>query len=245
MRFFFLASPPDREQGSWSPPAALRRHLRALRLGPEESFLLLPPQGDGWKARLREDGDLEIEGIGQRPSLSLLPVTLATAWPKGGRADELVRRATESGATRIIPLRTARSVTGRQAFGDGKTERWTRIMEEVASQCRRPELPTLESEPWSLAELREWWSRPSPGPRLAATLTPGTPPLQLRLELSRPREVLLAIGPEGGFDATEEAELAAAGFLSCGLTPTILRIEAAGPLAVGLCQHHGLRGKPD
>jgi len=50
----------------------------------------------------------------------------------------------------------------------------------------------------------------------------------------------LAVGPEGGLTSQEEELLQIGGFLAAGLAPTILRIEAAGPLAVALCQHHFL-----
>jgi len=239
MRFFFLAESPTETTGRWNPPASLRQHLRALRFGAEESFLLLPPKGPAVEARLLEKGDLELLGTAMRPRLALLPTTLATAWPKGARADELVRRATESGVQTILPLRTSRSVAGKDAFSPSKRARWQRIMEEVASQCRRPELPTLLEEPLALDELPATMAARAPGAQ-GYVLTPGTLPLQLSLELNAPRELWLAVGPEGGFSAEEEELLQIGGFLAAGLAPTVLRIEAAGPLAIALCQHHHL-----
>jgi 16S rRNA (uracil1498-N3)-methyltransferase len=239
MRFFFLAEPPTETTGRWNPPANLRQHLRALRFGDEENFLLLPPEGPALEARLLEKGDLELLGTTQRPRLPLLPTTLATAWPKGARADELVRRATESGVQRILPLRTSRSVAGKDAFSPSKRARWQRIMEEVASQCRRPELPTLLEEPLAVDELPATMAARAPAAK-GYVLTPGTLPLQLSLELNAPRELWLAVGPEGGFSPEEEELLEIGGFLAAGLAPTVLRIEAAGPLAVALCQHHYL-----
>jgi len=240
MRFFFLSSSIPEADGPWDPPRRLLQHLRALRISQDQAFLLLPPRGEGTVAMLQEDGKLLLQGRQARPELPLLPVTLATAWPKGARADELVRRATESGVHRILPLATARSVAGREAFSPAKRERYQRIMEEVASQCRRPLLPDLRADPLAVAELASFLKREEPTRTMAATLTPGTLPLLMSLEIHAPPAVFLAIGPEGGFTAEEEQEMAAQGFLHAGLTPTVLRIEAAGPLAAGLCQHHAL-----
>lgn len=239
MRFFFLAEPPPEAQGNWTPPASLRQHLRALRFAPEETFLLLPPSGRAIAAQLLEKGDLQLMGSQARPQLPLLPTTLATAWPKGTRADDLVRRATEAGVGQILPLRTSRSVAGKEAFSPSKRARWQRIMEEVSSQCGRPELPILLDEPLPISKLPQALADAGQG-TTGYVLTPGTLPLQLSLEIIAPRQVWLAVGPEGGFSAEEESLLENGGFVAAGLVPTVLRIEAAGPLAVGMCQHHAL-----
>ena len=235
MRFFFLATSPEQMTGAWNPGPELGRHLRALRFQDGEELLLLPPQGDAILAVFRSHMELELCGSRPRPQLPLLNLTLATAWPKGSRGDELLRRATENGVTRLNPLSCERSVVGRGDFSASRQQRWAKIALEVCQQSRRPELPTIESEPVPLAEIREH----EPDAH-AIALVPGTWPLSMELDLHQPSKVLLAIGPEGGFSPTEEDLLRDLGFSFCGLVPTILRIEAAGPLAAGICQHHFL-----
>jgi 16S rRNA (uracil1498-N3)-methyltransferase len=44
--------------------------------------------------------------------------------------------------------------------------------------------------------------------------------------------LVIAIGPEGGFDASETAELVDAGFERTSLAPTTLRFETAGIVAL-------------
>jgi len=232
MRFFFVNEEPARLEGPWDPPRELFRHLRALRLSEGEAFLLLLPQGGAVGARLDGEGRVVLQGLTEMPQIPLLPVTLATAWPKGKRADDLVARATELGVERILPLQCERSVAGRQTFSPARVERWRRIALETCQQCGRPVPPTLDPAPVPLAAVLG----ESPRGR-TVVLDPLAWPLAMELSLHAPREVLLIVGPEGGFtpeeiDWFEEHEIHRA-----GLGATRLRIEAAGPFAVGICQH--------
>ena len=123
MRFFFLSEEPPELHGIWRPPAELERHLRALRFSPEEALLLLLPRGGAVRARVEGERGLRLEGLAEVPRLPLMPITLATAWPKGSRADDLVARAAEAGVERLIPLQCARSVVGREEFSASRIER--------------------------------------------------------------------------------------------------------------------------
>jgi 16S rRNA (uracil1498-N3)-methyltransferase len=232
MRFFFLREEPPSLHGDWQPPADLGQHLRALRLGPGEALLLLLPRGGALRATIAEQRRLLLHGLAEPPRMPLLPVTLATAWPKAARAEDLVTRAAEAGVERIIPLACERSITGREDFSDARRERWERLVRETCQQCARPTLPAIDPAPVPLQQiLRE---APLAHP---IALVPGGWPLQHELDLRAPREVLLLIGPEGGFSPAEEQWLGASGIAKAGLLPTILRIEAAGPLAAAICQH--------
>lgn len=235
MRFFFLSTPPESDTGPWHPGPELSRHLKALRFRTGEEFLLLPPSGEAILAVFHSVDRVELLSRRPRPQLPLLDVTLATAWPKGSRGDDLIRRCTENGVSRILPLACTRSVVGRGDLGPGRQQRWKKIIQEVCQQSRRPVLPEIEATPLELTELRD-----AVPVAHGIALVPGTWPLGMELDLHRPERVLLVVGPEGGFTDVEEAQLRDLQFSFAGLSPTILRIEAAGPLAIGLCQHHFL-----
>ncbi len=232
MRFFFLAEPPSHFEGAWDPPKDFLHHLRALRLTSEEDFLLLLPQGGSLRARWRGQTTLELAGLCEIPRLPLLPVTLATAWPKGARADQLVVRATEAGVERILPLVCERSVAGKSTFSANRRQRWKRLILETCEQSRRPVLPSLAESPIDLQSVLDECPLATP-----IALHPHNWPLATELDLRPPREVLLIVGPEGGFSAEELAWLRAKQVQFAGLLPTVLRVEAAGPAGITVCQH--------
>jgi len=236
MRFFFLLSTPPAEQGAWKPPLELMQHLRALRFGPEEEFLLLAAEGKTWRAKVRDRVEVELLGCAQAPTVQLHTVNLATAWPKGKRAEELVVRACEAGVAQIQPVEFQHSVAGRQAWGSKQTERLQRIARESCQQLRNPQLPSLAAEPISFPSWLEQVEAKN-----CYYLHPGAPPLTEVWQDGQQSTVV--IGPEGGFASDEVTAMKAAGMHAAGLGPLILRIAAAGPTAAGLIQHAWLAGK--
>ncbi len=215
--------------GPWEPPPGLGRHLRALRPRPGELFTLVPPQGRPRRARWQPGSGLVLEEGEVDAGPALRPVALASAWPKGTRAEELVDRATEAGVTELHIIRWERSVAGPPR--PGRRERLLRVARARAGQCRRLDLPRLHLEARPLAAVLADLRAASWEPVL---LHPGGEPLPLLLpRLGKP--AFLA-GPEGGFTPEEEERLRALGLPFASLGPLILRVEAAGPLAAALVQ---------
>ena len=148
-------------------------------------------------------------------------VAVASAVPKGDRAEWLVEKLTEVGASRWIPLRTARSVVHPE--GAGKAGRWQRIAQEAARQCGRAD--DLEILP--LTEVGKLDVR---GALLAST---GSGAMRLVGD-QLAADVLVLVGPEGGWEEREEEELVGRGAIRIKLTPTILRVETAAVVAAAM-----------
>jgi len=214
--------------------------MRALRLEPAEDLLLLLPGGGAVRARWDGRACLELEGPTAMPQLPLLSVTLATAWPKGPRADDLVVRATEAGVERIVPLHCERSVAGRETLPAGRMQRWERLAREVCQQAGRPRPPAIEAEPKSPSEAQA----AAPHCR-AVALQPGTRALGAELSRHAPGGLLLMVGPEGGWAPAELERFGDHRVALAGLVPTTLRIESAGPLGVAIAQHWYLQTLSD
>jgi 16S rRNA (uracil1498-N3)-methyltransferase len=153
----------------------------------------------------------------RRPPKAAPPVsiTLATAVPKGDRFDWLVEKATELGVSRIVPIRTARSVVDPRS---SKLERLRRVVVEACKQSGRDLLLTI-ADPTDWDQLL---ADPGSGTLLIAhpggTRIAGLEPI---------REATIAIGPEGGFDDEEIARGLSSGATLVSLGPNILRIETA------------------
>src|SRR5207249_8941821 len=80
-------------------------------------------------------------------------VVLAQALAKGDKLDLVVQKATELGASRIVPLHAERSVVKLdQKRSAARAERWRRIAQEASRQCGRADVTKIDN-PSSWAEL--------------------------------------------------------------------------------------------
>ncbi|NOY40419.1 MAG: 16S rRNA (uracil(1498)-N(3))-methyltransferase [Planctomycetes bacterium] len=141
-------------------------------------------------------------------------LTLAVALPKGDRQRWLIEKAVELGVTRLVPLRTARSV------GNPKPERLNRYVIEASKQCGRNRLMELASAcGWDEFETIE-----TRGSRVFAH--PGGVPFG-QIGHDGTSDLTIAVGPEGGFTDEEAASAEGAGWAVVGLGSRILRIETA------------------
>jgi len=216
------------------------RYLGAvLRLRAGTRLEVFDGAGRRFAAVLRE-GELEIAAPLPEDRRKV-DVVLVQALAKGEKMELVVQKATELGATRIVPLLAERAVV--RLAGDrgaARAERWQRIAREAARQCGRADVPQVDapaSWPDVFALLR---GDPDRRPLL---LDPEEHALRLGAAARGVSRLLLAIGPEGGFSAAETSEAAANGFVAAALGPLVLRTETAGLAALAVVLHvHGELG---
>ena len=142
-------------------------------------------------------------------------VVLYVALLKGDKLSEVVRAATELGATRIQPLITRHSVP--KEMGEGKLRRLKAVAKEAAKQSGRLRVPEV-LPPIPLEAV----------PEVAQGLVAHVGARALVrevLDLGKP--LALVVGPEGGFAAEEAALLRERGFTPVSLGRRILRAETA------------------
>ncbi|MGD0052365.1 MAG: RsmE family RNA methyltransferase [Vulcanimicrobiaceae bacterium] len=174
--------------------------------------------------------DAPLARVGVEPALR---VTIAQAVPKGQKMDLVVEKATELGVHAIVPVRSAR-VIGHET-SPAKVERWRRIARSAAQQSGRVRVPEV-------ADVHDWDALLATFPAYARVYLPWelADPAPLRTafegEFVQAHDVLVVIGPEGGFAADEVARAEAAGARAISLGRRILRTETAGlvVLAVAL-----------
>ncbi len=147
-------------------------------------------------------------------------LVLATAVPKGDRFRWLVEKATELGVDRLIPLSTERSVVHP---GDGKLARMQQTVIAACKQSGRNRLMEIDP-PVSFPEFLD-----GAGPQKRVFIAhPEAEPIQAIERLDRlDSDVVLAIGPEGGFSDSEIETALAAGARPINLGSHVLRIETA------------------
>ena len=202
------------------------RHLaRVCRHAAGDHVELFDGKGFATLARVLETDrnhvDLVAEGEPMTDFSPSCSLTLATAMPKGERLDWLVEKASELGVARLIPLITERSVVDPR---QSKLDRLRRTIIEASKQSRRNRLMELQ-DPMCWAELVS--SEPVPGGQRLIAARDGLPPGRWP-ELARGGEIVLAVGPEGGFTPAEEELTRAEGWHPIRLATHVLRVETAG-----------------
>jgi len=236
---FFLAKKNIRDERATIAGAELDHMRTVLRLGPGDRVTLFDDEGGEHEGIIRSysDGVGEIRIVNSyRPQReSPVRITLAQALGKGDKFDWVVEKATELGASAIVPFLCRRTVPKLDgAAREKKRARWQRIALSAAKQSGRTQIPEilgvmdfseLARRPWPCDIKIIFWENEA-----VRGLA------RLRQEKSGVESLLLAVGPEGGFTADEVHEAAESGFRSVGMGKRILRTETAAVAALSLAQ---------
>jgi 16S rRNA (uracil1498-N3)-methyltransferase len=208
------------------------RHLQTvLRVRPGDPVMLFDGRGRTRAATVSAADRCGLTLTAAGPALDhprpACALSLFACVSKGARMDWTVEKATELGATRIVPVISARTVSR-----PSDAARWVRIAEEAARQCGAawlPEVPAPLLFDTALALATQTV------PLFVAALTPEPRPLRDALAAypAPPPTAGGFVGPEGDFTPAELAALADAGATPVSLGPQVLRAETA--CLYGLC----------
>ena len=219
----------------------LARHLKgSLRVHPGEDVWLAEAGGPRYEIRVtvadRDRLTGQVLSEIPPPPPRLPRITVGFALIKGDGMEWAIQKATELGAARLVPLITARTVVRPHAARtDQQTRRWQSIALEAAQQSMRWDVP-LVVEPESF----DAWCAASDSNacRLILWEEPRGTLLRDRLHgKPRPDSVMLAIGPEGGFEPGEIERAERRGFEAVSLGARILRAESAVLAALAIMQY--------
>jgi 16S rRNA (uracil1498-N3)-methyltransferase len=222
-----------------------RRVCRVLRLQAGDRVTLFDGQGGECEAVLQPPTGRSVEAVIVARRAVAAPagpsLTLLVGLTKGERMELVVQKATELGVARLWPVVTARAVPRLEAErAAGRRTRWLTIAREAARQCGRADTPVIdEITPFAVALA----AFPASALRLLFWEEAASVPLRACLPATAPAQVVLAVGPEGGFAPDEVAAAEAAGFRVAGLGPRTLRAETAAIVALALVGY-ALAGLP-
>ena len=158
-----------------------------------------------------------------------LPVTLLLAVFKFDRMEWAIEKCTELGVARIIPLIARRTEARLAAAAAKRVERWQRIARQASEQSRRLRPPEISSP----VKLKEAVALPG-STRVLLAESETDAMLADVLDSDRSGEIVLAIGPEGGWTDSEMAAFRDAGWRFASLGTTILRAETAAIAATAV-----------
>jgi 16S rRNA (uracil1498-N3)-methyltransferase len=198
---------------------------------------LLDGTGKVYEAMIRkvekEKITCEIISSRQEETEPKVKVALAQALTKGSKMDFVIEKCTELGVNQVIPMLTERTVAK-----EAKLDRWRKLAKEAAEQSGRAVIPEIASLkpfeeilkmksqfdlaliPWELEKEKTLKKA------LKDSQIPQSPNLQT--PISQLPNILIVVGPEGGFSQKEITLAKEAGFTSVSLGKRILRTETAG-----------------
>lgn len=168
-------------------------------------------------------------------------VTIAQGIPKGDKFDLVVQKGTELGAHAFIPFQADRSIAiWDKKKAEKKLQRFEKIIKEASEQSHRNKVPVIKS-PVSVKDLIEESknyhvklfayeeeakvSKHQSFGNIINRLDPG-------------QDILVCIGPEGGFSPKEAELLKENNFSPVRLGPRILRTETAALYALASISYH-------
>jgi len=198
-------------------------HLGTVcRVRPGDAVVLFNGDGHEYPATVAEVGRRAIAvEVGERRSPvreSASRLHIASALPKGDRAQFLVEKLTELGVAVLTPLVTERTVVQPR---EGKVDKLERYVIEASKQCGRNVLMRIDP-PRKWADLIR-------DPNLPGLRYVAHP--ESEGDSAEEGNRIVAIGPEGGLTDAEVALALEAGWRRLSLGPRILRIETAAMAA--------------
>jgi 16S rRNA (uracil1498-N3)-methyltransferase len=247
MHRFFLPSRECAQPVLHLRDAEAHHAAHVLRLRAGEEVIVLDGAGTELTCECLGRGP---EGLAlkvrRRRIASRLPchLTLVQALPKSRTMDTIVQKATELGASRIVPVIAERTVVHLDQRGEShKLERWRATILEAAKQCGATWLPELDA-PVALAEFIQ--RREPFDLTLLASLHAGARPPRAVFDGYRsehktpPATVALWVGPEGDFTPVESAMICRNRAQPISLGPLTLRSDTAALYGLAVLNHEFL-----
>lgn len=243
---FFVTDPPAEGELALGPEESTHA-ARVLRLGPGDAFEALDGEGARWNCELLEVGRRRavarvlsgpvVEPAPGEPGSDLPWIEAAIAWPKKGRAEDMLGPLTQLGVASIRPLEA--TFSNARKLDAEPPERWHKLVREAVKQCGRAHLPRFVP-PTSIVGL----AGELEGAATAVLDQAGSLSLDVWLRSLPPagegrigtrlRPLRLIVGPEGGFADAEREALLQAGATFTRLGPHVLRVEVAALAALAI-----------
>ncbi len=159
------------------------------------------------------------------PETSFPQLHLMAGLLKGRKLDDVVRQAAELGTTTFQPLQTEHCIAKwHEDQPTARLNRWSAIAREACQQSGA--YPVMAIQPAVTLEVavRQWENR---GPLLFFHQSPLAKASLHGYLSSRPSQIGLLIGPEGGFSQQETDFLRKHGASPVWFGPTVFRAETA------------------
>ncbi len=218
--------------------------LRVLRASAGDACVLFNGDGYDYDARIVATGkrSAEVDILDRRMlnNESRLRITLLQSLARGEKMDWILQKATELGVVAFVPVTSERSeikLSGDRI--DKRLAHWQGVVVSACGQSGRAIVPTISAPAMldhALRSLSAGTKRLMLDPLAGSGLQPHGDALHAEQPDDGPGEIILAIGPEGGWSTKDIQALHAASFQAVRLGPRVLRTETAGIAAIAALQ---------
>ena len=169
------------------------------------------------------------------------PITLLVAIPKGKIIEDIIQKAVELGARRIVPLLTERVATHLDAeAAEDKRDKWQQVAIEAIKQCGALWLPQIEMP----VTIDKFLARPErfDFSIVGSLQTERRHPRECFEEFQakqgrRPQNAAVWIGPEGDFTLEELQAIQNSGAQPVSLGKLVLRVETAAVYCLSILNY--------
>ena len=163
----------------------------------------------------------------EKKAESNIKITIFQGLPKADKMEQIIQKGTEIGVSEFTPIRLERCVVKlNDKDSRNKVERWQKVAEAAAKQCKRDKLPKVNSV-YNLKNVYEILKEYD----IVLLAYEEEKKHQLKEELQKIKKenlkIAIIIGPEGGITENEVKELEQYGTIPVTLGKRILRTETA------------------
>jgi len=212
-----------------------------LRLGIGDQLSLFNGKGGEYKAQIsslsKHEITLEILDYSSQNRQSELKIELGLGVIKRDAMDAAIQKATELGAAQIQPLYCHNNTVSPKGL-DKRLRHWREISINACEQCGLNRLPVIASPINAL----DWFEKEGDLKLIASPFSNrnlaqiNLAQTNLAQKKTEPRNVHIAIGPEGGFTEAEIQSAIDKGFKSVKVGTRILRADTAVTTLMSLTQ---------
>ena len=164
--------------------------------------------------------------------------TIAISLVKEQKFDLIIQKLTELGVSKIIPLKTERSIVKLDNKKESKKiVRWQEICKEASEQSKRNIIPEI-TEIKTIKEL----NNDNYDLKMFGSTTNKDNLVNNYLQGNKKyARMIFVIGPEGGFSPKEEEELIKKNYIPVSLGSRILRVETAAIFIASIINYSNMR----
>lgn len=211
-----------------------------LRVKPGDNLIVFDGSGYKYYCTILTTHKKEIiaEKIKKEPYSVEPPIsiTLAQGIAKGEKMDFIIQKSTELGVSKVVPLITGRS----DVRHTEKLQRWRKIALSASQQSGRERIPEIHEplgyKEFLISPLVNEHEKEFPGIIFSEECSAGN--LKQVLKGFRDtKQIIIVVGPEGGFAKDEVSKAVEKNFIEASLGPRILRTETAPLAALSIIQY--------